>query len=152
MELSEEEKKSIKLLKNEIETIKIKIPRNFLPTYSFFKLIEDTTAVQCLINLVDKLTEKVKELEKGNRSLIESRKKWKKRYYKEKAKNKEKKAISQAIIRDTFIDRYISKEKIREIKNIYENEIEKDGILTKLNSYDLLRAVINRLEELLEGN
>ena len=61
MELSEEEKKSIKLLKNEIETIKIKIPRNYPPTYSFFKFIEDTTAVQCLINLVDKLTEKIKQ-------------------------------------------------------------------------------------------
>ena len=33
--------------------------------------------------------EKVKQLEKGNRSLMESRKKWKSRYYKEKAKNKE---------------------------------------------------------------
>lgn len=31
--------------------------------------------------------EKVKELEKGNRSLMESRIKWKNRYYKEKAKN-----------------------------------------------------------------
>ena len=88
MELSEEEKKSIKLLKNEIETIKIKIPRNYPPTYSFFKFIEDTTAVQCLINLVDKLTEKIKQLEKGNRSLMESRKKWKNRYYRERAKNK----------------------------------------------------------------
>ena len=78
--------------------------------------------------------EKVKQLEKGNRSLMESRIKWKSRYYKEKAKNKD----------------YISNDKIREIKNIYENEIEKDGILTKLNSYDLLRAVINRIEDLLE--
>ena len=32
----------------------------------------------------------------------------------------------------------------------FEEEIEKDGTLTKLNSYDLLRAVINDLEELLE--
>lgn len=33
--------------------------------------------------------EKVKQLEKGNRSLMESRIKWKNRYYKEKEKNKE---------------------------------------------------------------
>ena len=32
--------------------------------------------------------EKVKQLEKGNRSLMESRIKWKNRYYKEKSKNK----------------------------------------------------------------
>ena len=104
MELSEEEKKSIKLLKNEIETIKIKIPRNYLPTYSFFKLIEDTTAVQCLINLVDNLTEKIKQLEKGNRSLMESRIKWKSRYYRERAKNKE------------YIRKDIIRQKIKEVQ------------------------------------
>ena len=32
--------------------------------------------------------EKVKQLEKGNRSLMESRIKWKNRYYRERAKNK----------------------------------------------------------------
>ena len=54
MELNEEEKKAIERLKDECKAIKIKIPRNYPPTYSLFKLIEDTTAVQCLINLVEK--------------------------------------------------------------------------------------------------
>lgn len=40
--------------------------------------------------------------------------------------------------------------KIEELIEKYEEEIEKDGVLTKLNSYDLMRAVINNLEELLE--
>ena len=40
--------------------------------------------------------------------------------------------------------------KIEELIEKFEEEIEKDGTLTKLNSYDLLRAVINDLEELLE--
>lgn len=52
--------------------------------------------------------EKVKQLEKGNRSLMESRIKWKNRYYKEKAKNKE----------------CISKDKIREIIEHYNIELE----------------------------
>ena len=53
--------------------------------------------------------EKVKQLEKGNRSLMESRIKWKNRYYKEKAKNKE----------------CISKDKIREKLDKYRKKIEK---------------------------
>lgn len=73
--------------------------------------------------------EKVKQLEKGNRSLMESRIKWKNRYYKEKAKNKEKKAISQAIIRDTFSADYISKDEVREkIKELSKAQDFKVGL------------------------
>ena len=42
-----------------------------------------------ILDIILNLIEKNKELEKGNRSLMESRKKWKNRYYKEKRKNKE---------------------------------------------------------------
>lgn len=47
-------------------------------------------------------------------------------------------------------DNYIHKDKIRETSKFFEKEIKEDGVLTKLNNYDLLRAVINRLQDLLE--
>lgn len=70
--------------------------------------------------------EKVKELEKGNRSLMESRIKWKNRYYKEKAKNKD----------------FISKDKLRDILN-YLND-------TDLNNYEIVMAFGKMMKELLE--
>ena len=48
--------------------------------------------------------EKVKQLEKGNRSLMESRIKWKSRYYRERAKNKE------------YIRKDIIRQKIKEVQ------------------------------------
>ena len=69
--------------------------------------------------------EKVKQLEKGNRSLMESRIKWKNRYYKEKAKNKD----------------CISKDKIRE-------KIKK----AKEIKWHTPKLVIEYFEELLEEN
>lgn len=86
--------------------------------------------------------EKVKQLEKGNRSLMESRKKWKDRYYKEKAKNKErdkynittlpfeelKEMIEQNKNISIFGKDYISKDKIKEkiknIEDIYKKEMK----------------------------
>lgn len=53
------------------------------------------------------LIERIEELEKEIEEL--------------KEKDKEKKAISQAIIRDTFIDRYISKDKVRNLLKEYIN-------------------------------
>lgn len=41
-----------------------------------------------LKKVIKKQQAEIKGLEKGNRSLMESRKKWKNRYYKERAKNK----------------------------------------------------------------
>lgn len=151
--ISEEEKKSIKLLKNEIETIKIKMPRNFLPTYSFFKLIEDTTAVQCLINLVDKLTEKVKELEKGNRSLMDSRKKWEDRYYKQKHEIEELREQNTRLLNYLNDSYYVSADKIREkIKELEEKAKQEKTITFYCNSNDIARTVITNLNELLEEN
>ena len=90
--------------------------------------------VKILLNLVEKQqkeieekttiimagAEKVKQLEKGNRSLMESRKKWKNRYYKEKAKNKEcisKDKIKEKIKeqRQKYFDIYDGKHSINEI-------------------------------------
>lgn len=73
--------------------------------------------------------EKVKQLEKGNRSLMESRIKWKSRYYKEKAKNKN----------------YISKDKIRETLKKYDKDI------AWANADDHYYFV-NYINELLEEN
>lgn len=110
--------------------------------------------IEILKKVIKKQQAKIKELEKGNRSLMESRIKWKSRYYKEKAKNKD----------------YINKDKIRErIKNIedtykkemkpYQTEFglnvsllskkEKEELINKRNG--LLTQKIT-LEELLEGN
>lgn len=68
--------------------------------------------------------EKVKQLEKGNRSLMESRIKWKNRYYKEKAKNKE----------------CISKDKIRELIENNEQDID-------YSIHDLIEDLKKILEE-----
>ena len=68
--------------------------------------------------------EKVKQLEKGNRSLMESRIKWKNRYYKEKAKNKE--CISKDKIR----------EKIEKLKEIADEDNPDDYI--KIDAYEEL--------------
>ena len=71
--------------------------------------------------------EKVKQLEKGNQSLMESRIKWKNRYYKEKAKNKE----------------CISKDKIREIFQFY---IERDSLFND----DAHKMAVIRLKDVLQ--
>ena len=78
--------------------------------------------------------EKVKQLEKGNRSLMESRIKWKNRYYKEKRKNKE----------------YINKirEKIEKYKQNYKRE-DKEELY---NLAKMTAGGISALEELLEEN
>ena len=44
--------------------------------------------IKILKKVIKKQQAKIKELEKGNRSLMESRIKWKNRYYRERAKNK----------------------------------------------------------------
>ena len=78
--------------------------------------------------------EKVKQLEKGNRSLMESRIKWKNRYYKEKDKNK----------------KCISKDKIREFikKELPDDEAIKYYTIWNVNGIDLRK----KLEKLLEKN
>ena len=93
--------------------------------------------------------EKVKQLEKGNRSLMESRIKWKNRYYKEKEKNKENQVLiddikdHRIVYIDTpeFEEKFISKDKIRE-------KIKK----AKEINWHIPKLVIEYFEELLEDN
>lgn len=82
--MGEEEKKAIETLETEgteNNYLEVKILLNLVDKQQ--KEIEEKTTI-LLVG-----AKKVKELEKGNRSLMESRIKWKNRYYKEKAKNKE---------------------------------------------------------------
>ena len=80
--LSKEEKEAIEILKKLQKKTPYIIWRDGTP-------YNKSNQIQTILNLIDKLTEKVKQLEKGNQSLMESRIKWKNRYYKEKAKNEE---------------------------------------------------------------
>ena len=93
--------------------------------------------------------EKVKQLEKGNRSLMESRIKWKNRYYKEKEKNKENQVLIEDIKEhrivyiDTpeFEEKFVSKDKIKE-------KIKK----AKEIKWQIPKLVIEYFEELLQEN
>lgn len=153
MEFSEEEKKAVEYLTKYIHW----------ETYGERSLETDIKTVLKLVEkqqkeIEEKTTillagaEKVKQLEKGNRSLMESRIKWKNRYYKEKAKNKE------------FISKDKIREKIKNIEDIYKKEMkpyqteyglnvsllskkEKEELINKRNG--LLTQKIT-LEELLE--
>ena len=92
-------------------------------------LTEYVKAIDMILDLVNKQQKEIEEL---------------------KEKDKEKKAISQAIIRDTFIDRYISKDKITEkIKKLEDYMILFTNDKEKFNRYKYAR---NILEELLEEN
>jgi hypothetical protein len=130
--MSEEEKKAIEYLKNRLEILhnntqwatenNIKVVLNLIEKQQ--KEIEEKTTILLAG------AEKVKQLEKGNRSLMESRIKWKNRYYKEKAKNKE----------------CISKDKIRKKINYYRKYCGYDGVTMIGNTQ------LKELEELLEEN
>lgn len=54
-------------------------------TTAFYK--NENNAIGTLLQYIDQLETKVKELSKGQHTLIQSRRKWKNRYYKEKRKN-----------------------------------------------------------------
>lgn len=76
---------------------------------------------------IEKLENEIKELGKGQQSLIHSRRKWKHRYYKMKRKNKElQKAVEQ--IYDDYQD-------IGKIAFDYKDRIEE--LETKLKKYEL---------------
>ena len=47
----------------------------------------DLDCIETLLQYIDQLENKVKELGKGQHTLMQSRRKWKNRYYKEKRKN-----------------------------------------------------------------
>lgn len=89
--MSEEEKKAIEYLKIHIMPYENKNGNiEFLINDILLNLIEkQQKEIEEKTTILLAGAEKVKQLEKGNRSLMESRIKWKNRYYKEKAKNKE---------------------------------------------------------------
>lgn len=150
--MSEEEKEAIYYLKNNIESYVYLLNNDDKRKDYYIKEYPDMEAKRILLNLVEKQqkeieekttillagAEKVKELEKGNHSLMESRKKWKDRYYKEKAKNRErdkynittlpfeelKEMIEQNKNISIFGKEYISKDKIKETIEHYNNELE----------------------------
>lgn len=162
--MSEEEKEAIDYLKNDVvywldkgkDFVVIDIGENE-KLHSILNLIDNQKKeIEEKTTIIMAGAEKVKQLEKGNRSLMESRIKWKNRYYKEKAKNKEKKAISQAIIRDTFSADYISKdevrEKIKEFQDVKKTIIKSESKLLRASiTYDIVRNDYceKMLEELL---
>lgn len=144
--LSEEEKEAIesvksmfgditieKLIKDKIFNVTIcslgilDILRVIAIVYNLQKEIEEKTTILLAG------AEKVKQLEKGNRSLMESRIKWKNRYYKEKEKNKENQVLiddikeHRIVYIDTpeFEEKFISKDKIREKLDKYRKKLEK---------------------------
>ena len=70
--------------------------------------------------------EKVKQLEKGNRSLMESRIKWKDRYYKEKSKNKTLEELLQGNLYELYLY-------YKELASKYQaNSISKDEVREKI--------------------
>lgn len=78
--LSEEEKQAIELL----NTFKFR-----QKTLNYNKIcLEDVKNVEIITNLIKKLQKENEELRKGQNSLMQSRKKWKDRYYKSKAKSR----------------------------------------------------------------
>ncbi len=50
---------------------------------------EEVETIENILQYIEKLENKVKELGKGQHTLMQSRRKWKNRYYKEKTENKE---------------------------------------------------------------
>lgn len=78
--LSEEEKQAIELL----NTFKFR-----QKTLNYNKIcLEDVKNVEIITNLIEKLQKENKELRKWQKSLMQSRKKWKDRYYKLREKNR----------------------------------------------------------------
>lgn len=95
--------------------------------------------------------EKVKELEKGNRSLMESRIKWKNRYYKEKAKNKEKIVDLETKLSIETIDNKYNQEE-RDEETIPRYKIREKIKKAKEIKWHTPKLVIEYFEELLEEN
>lgn len=175
--MSEEEKKAIEWFKKDLMF--------WLIEGKDYVIIDngEIPKMKSLLNLMDKQqkeieekttillagAEKVKQLEKGNRSLMESRIKWKNRYYKEKEKIAELQTkleietidnkYNQEERDEETIPRCKIREKIKEIKNKNEeNKIElakgidtlnfdiienaKNNILINVNVRDILKELL----------
>ena len=125
--LSEEEKQAIELL----NTFKFR-----QKTLNYNKIcLEDVKNVEIITNLIKKLQKENEELRKGQKSLMQSRKKWKDRYYKLKKKSKK--------IIDKMAENKEETEKIEEIDFLMKiREISK----THTCSYG---AILNLLLEII---
>ncbi|MCI8396674.1 MAG: hypothetical protein HFJ52_03145 [Clostridia bacterium] len=60
---------------------------DFVTWFTTDGAVQVELSVQTLLQYIDQLENKVKELGKGQHTLMQSRRKWKNRYYKEKRKN-----------------------------------------------------------------
>ena len=83
--MSEEEKQAIEYL-NDFKSIKIMYGNTFVMFLEQLKKYQQAT--NAALNLITKLQKENEELRKGQNSLMQSRKKWKDRYYKLKAKSR----------------------------------------------------------------
>ena len=149
--LSKEEKEAIEILKKLQKKTPYIIWGDGTP-------YNKNNQIQTILNLIEKQQKEIEEKTTIIMAGSEKVKQLEKEIEELKKKEKEKKAISQAIIRDTFIDRYISKDKIREKLNQINNEY---SILLSNKSLSLERQNMNAqrheamrvvLEELLEEN
>lgn len=144
--MSDEEKKAIELMEIcMFGTEELTIIKNLIDKQQ--KEIEEKTTILLAG------AEKVKQLEKGNRSLMESRIKWKNRYYKEKVKNKDKIVDLQKKLEIEKIDnkynqeerdeetipKYKIREKIKEIESFDKAMHQKNGQFTILVLQGLLK-------------
>lgn len=98
-----------------------------------------THDLRTILNHTEQLEKQVKELKKGQASLIQSRKKWKNRYYKESVKVKEQEESRQAV-----------KDKLKEDIRIFQQKLEEAN--TKLDKLhyakriEYAREILNMLE------
>lgn len=169
--MSEEEKQLIEVINEKIEDIN-NMPINTKNKSTIKFLVEVQKVANELVDIANEIidnqqkeieekstiimvgAEKVKQLEKGNRSLMESRIKWKNRYYKEKEKNKENQVLiddikdHRIVYIDTpeFEEKFISKDKIREKIKKYDEWIKQGEYVEDLEAQ---RYALN---ELLEEN
>ena len=86
--MSEEEKEALKTIKEELQDEKqaFKYYKGVLGLYSNGK-------VEILLKLINKQEKEIKAYHKGILNLIESRKKWKNRYYKLRKKIKKQEGV-----------------------------------------------------------
>lgn len=101
--LSEEEKKAIEYL-NDFKSIKIMYGNTFVMFLEQLKKYQQAT--NAVLNIITKQQKENKELRKGQNSLMQSRKKWKDRYYKLKAKSKKNNRFDGRKYRVTTICKY----------------------------------------------
>ena len=122
--MTDEEKKAIKGLEWSQQQMRL----GNLPDYNQGHYAD----IRIVLNLIEKQS---KEIEKYKMVIDNREFTWKQKYEE-----------TMEYVKEVFC----SRDKILALSNKYENEIDKNGILTRLNQFDLLRVVINDLDELLE--